>query len=81
MPNLTPDKLQKKMDDEQDGSTKWEFVVGRALKDWASALMQFGMTRAEARVIVLAEIKEMTERVNADFAEKKGGSNETGISN
>jgi len=61
------------MSDERDGSTKWEFVVGRALKDWATALMQFGMTRAEARDIVLSEIKRETERVKFDFEEKKKG--------
>jgi len=48
-------------------------VVGKALKDWATALMQFGMTRAEAREIMLSEIKRETERVKFDYEEKKKG--------
>ena len=52
---------------------RWENIVGKALKTWATALMQFGMTRDEARDIILAEIGTMTERVNADFEEKKKG--------
>ena len=52
---------------------RWENIVGKALKSWATALMQFGMTRDEAREIILTEIGTMTERVNADFEEKKKG--------
>jgi len=54
-------------------ATKFEYVVGKALKDWATALMQFGMTRAEAREIMLSEIKRETERVKFDYEEKKKG--------
>ncbi len=51
---------------------RWENVVGKALKDWTTALMRFGMTRAEARDIVLSDIQRQTERVNFEFEQKKG---------
>lgn len=73
MPNIPPKTLAERVEDGNNLSTRWEFVIGKALKDWATALMQFGMTRDEARVIVLAEVKEMTERVNANYEEKKKG--------
>lgn len=73
MPNCPPKTLQERMEDGNNGSDRWEFVVGKALKDWATALMQFGMTREEARDIVLSEIKRETERVKFDFEEKKKG--------
>lgn len=52
---------------------RWESTVGKALKDWASALMLFGMTRREARDAILSDIRERTEQVRLDHAEKKRG--------
>jgi len=37
--------------------TRFEHVVGKLLKDWASTIMQDGYTRAEARAMILEEIK------------------------
>ena len=59
------------MIDEDDGVL--EAILFVALKDWAASLMQFGMTREEAWMIVLSEIKETTERVQADYEQKKKG--------
>ena len=73
MPNCPVKTLAERMDDEHNPSTRWEFIVGKALKDWATALMQFGMTRDEARVHVLSEIKRETERIKFDYEEKKKG--------
>lgn len=36
---------------------RWEFVIGKALKDWATQIMHEGHTRAEAREMILEEIK------------------------
>jgi len=52
---------------------RWENVVGKALKNWATALMQFGMTRDEARDIILSDIQRQTERVRFEYEEKKKG--------
>ena len=39
---------------------RWELVVGKALKDWATRIMEnTGMTRAEARGVILRKIAEM----------------------
>ena len=39
-------------------SDRWEFVVGKALKDWTTAVMlEKKITRAEAREFVLGEIR------------------------
>lgn len=42
------------------GGKRWEYVVGKALKDWASRIMEEGHTRAEARGMILQEIKNKT---------------------
>lgn len=73
MPNCPPKTLAERMEDNANPGERWEFVVGKALKDWATALMQFGMTREEARAIVLSDIKERTEQVNLNYEEKKKG--------
>jgi hypothetical protein len=73
MPDCPVKTLAERIEDGNNLSTRWEFVVGKALKDWATALMQFGMTREEARNIVLSDIKEQTERVKFDYEEKKKG--------
>jgi hypothetical protein len=39
---------------------RWEFVVGKALKDWATVIMHEGHTRAEARQMILEEIKKQS---------------------
>lgn len=40
---------------------RWEYVVGKALKDWVTATMaKRGVTREEARKIVLDDIKIST---------------------
>jgi hypothetical protein len=44
--------------DEERKSDRWEYVVGKALKDWVTAVMvEKRITRADARVLVLAEIR------------------------
>jgi hypothetical protein len=58
MPDCPPKTLAERMDDETNVSTRWEFVVGKALKDWVTATMlKRKVTRDEARKIVLDEIK------------------------
>jgi hypothetical protein len=58
---------------------RWENVVGKALKDWTTALMGFGMTRKEARVCVLSEIEFQAAAAAARLREKERESHE-GIS-
>lgn len=42
-------------------SDRWEFVVGKALKDWVTAIMvKRNLTRELARKYVLDEIKILT---------------------
>jgi hypothetical protein len=65
MPNCPP-----KTDAQRN---RWENVIGKALKDWTTTLMQFGMTREEARDIVLSDIKRETARVEFDFEQRKKG--------
>lgn len=49
--------------DEERKSDRWEFVVGKALKDWVTAVMlEKRMTRADARELVLAEIRGKSGR-------------------
>ena len=36
--------------------TRWEHVIGKVLKDWASSIMREGHTRAEAREMILEEL-------------------------
>jgi hypothetical protein len=46
---------------EERKSDRWENVVGKALKDWVTATMvKRGVTREEARKIVLDDIKIST---------------------
>jgi len=46
---------------EREKGDRWEHVVGKAVKDWVTATMQKrGVTRAEARKIVLDDIKIIT---------------------
>ena len=39
---------------------RWEFVVGKVLKGWATSIMQEGHTRAEARQMILEELRLKT---------------------
>lgn len=50
---------------------RWENIVGKALKSWTTALMGFGMTREEARGVVLSEIELQTTLVGARLREQK----------
>ena len=51
---------------------RWELVVGKALKDWVTAVMlEKKLTRAEARLVVLAEIRQKGE------GHDKGSNNRT----
>ena len=44
---------------------RWEFVVGKALKDYVTIMMVArGLCRDEARKIVLQEIKEKTNELS-----------------
>lgn len=39
---------------------RWELVVGKALKDWVTRVMKNeGLTRAEAREVILERIREL----------------------
>ena len=58
MPDCPPKTLAERMDDENNLSTRWEYVVGKALKTWVTSVMEKRkITRDEARKIVLDEIK------------------------
>jgi hypothetical protein len=48
-----------KSQEQRDETSRWELVVGKALKDWTTRMMQSeGVTRAEARQIVLGVINK-----------------------
>lgn len=47
-------------------SKRWENVVGKAVKDWTTAIMASrGVTREDARQVVLGFIREVTEELTA----------------
>ena len=53
MPDCPPRNADERKSD------RWEMVVGKALKDWVTAvMMERKITRAEAREFVLAEIRQ-----------------------
>jgi hypothetical protein len=53
-------------------SDRWENVVGKALKDWITSVMKRDkLTRAEARVKVLLQIKQLAT-VDSDIVEEPG---------
>jgi hypothetical protein len=56
MPDCPPRSVEERSSD------RWEYVVGKALKDWVTAVMiEKRITRAEARLVVLAEIRQKGE--------------------
>lgn len=51
---------------ENPDSPRWEYVIGKALKDYATALMgTLGKTRAEARDLILHRIAVLTAELTA----------------
>jgi hypothetical protein len=47
-------------------STRWENVSGKALKDWATAIMHAtGCNRKEARLVVLMQVRMITKELSA----------------
>jgi len=55
MPICPPKSAEKRATE----SSRWEHVVGKALKDWTSRVMKTTrMTRAEARQAILEKIQE-----------------------
>lgn len=62
MPPCPPKTLEQRQND-----TRWEHVVGKALKDWVTRRMiKYGQTRAQARadILVLINEKDYTEVVS-----------------
>lgn len=47
-------------------SKRWEYVIGKVLKDWATALMATGeLTREKAREVILVNVMSSTARAQA----------------
>jgi len=59
MPECTSRTAEERTDD------RWERIVGKALKDWVTALMRHGFTRKQARNLVLDEIAMIIGKENA----------------
>jgi hypothetical protein len=57
-----PDCPKKTADERKQA--RWENVSGKALKDWATRLMATGLTRAQAREQILAEIASKAEQAH-----------------
>jgi hypothetical protein len=51
---------------------RWEYVAGKALKDWTTRLMvQYGLTRQQARELVLVRVRDFDVTPILDILEEQ----------
>lgn len=50
--------------------TRWEFIAGKALKDWTTRLMvKYALTREQARELVLVRLRDFDKVEKLDILE------------
>lgn len=63
MPNCPPKTNEHR-------NTRWEFVAGKALKDWTTRLMvKYALTREQARELILVRLRDFDKVEKLDTLE------------